>query len=155
MEKFVSRQKKIFVAMLQSLYREWWERRDSLPATPTHLMLGICIMLHIFRYSYSQRLPSAHILHRRRLAQMYLFEYLLQWRQMSLPLVRYGHLLHFIYDKVLFDTTTTSSSSSSAEVTDDDLPLTDAEHAMLLSLSDVFRHPIPVLTKDEPLFVSL
>jgi hypothetical protein len=93
------------------------------------------MLLHVFRGCYSQGMTQTQIFIQAKNAQTYFFEYFLQWKQMSLP-VQYGHMLSFIYDKIL--------------KREKYINLTKEEHEALLSLSTIFHHDLPPLSEKPP-----
>lgn len=91
-----------FCLLLDGFYTEFRKRKvkgaewlDSL-----HLLLGVQTLLHVFRVGWSRGYAIRPILVLCKNAQMYFFEYLLQWHDMGLPL-RHSDMLVFIYDRVL------------------------------------------------------
>jgi len=127
-----------FSMMLHGLYEEWWNKRDKIPSSPLHLLLGVQLLMHVFRGCYSRGFTATQIFIQGRNAQTYLFEYFLQWKQMALPM-QYGHMLTFIYDKIL-----------TKNIEGQDKELTKEEHQALMSLSDIFDKPLPPLSEKPP-----
>jgi hypothetical protein len=130
-----------FCELLDGFYSEFRKRKDKGAEwlDSLHLLLGVQTLLHVFRVGWSRGYAIRPILVLCKNAQMYFFEYLLQWHDMGLPL-RHSDMLVFIYDRVLDGTRSDSVAgkpSGESHGKNMDPPTLDRLGMILANLPDI------------------